>query len=270
MQLFFPMTDRRSQLKEVVTRLAGQMHPSRIDRIASVIRGTTTGRKDVPHEWTDILSMKEGRLLFDRWRATTVTAEELAGMLIGASHAYHTAKDDETVQLVWTGPTTEFVATRKTEQVLLEVIRSAKRKLFMTSFVAFRVDSVVEALSNAMERGVEVSILLESSRSHGGDLSIDSIDIMRNSLPKARFYYWKEKADKFSGGKVHAKVVVADAEDCFISSANLTEHAMERNMEAGVLISRGMIPRNLDAHLEALVAAGDIAEVATPSEAGER
>ena len=38
------------------------------------------------------------------------------------------------------------------------------------------------------------------------------------------------------------KVAVADGNTCFITSANLTGYAMERNMEAGVLISGGTFP----------------------------
>jgi phosphatidylserine/phosphatidylglycerophosphate/cardiolipin synthase-like enzyme len=40
---------------------------------------------------------------------------------------------------------------------------------------------------------------------------------------------------------------------CFITSANLTGHAMEKNMEAGVLIFGGRIAKLLDEHLRSLV-----------------
>ena len=49
------------------------------------------------------------------------------------------------------------------------------------------------------------------------------------------------------------KVAVADGRMCFITSANLTGHAMEKNMEAGVLISGGRIVKLLDEHLRSLV-----------------
>ena len=71
--------------------------------------------------------------------------------------------------------------------------------------------------------------------------------------PTARVYFWRNKGDEFAGGKVHAKVAVCDEELCFVSSANLTGYAMDRNMEAGVLIQGGTLPRTLHRHLEALV-----------------
>ena len=76
---------------------------------------------------------------------------------------------------------------------------------------------------------------------------------MSTLVSAARLYSWRDKAAPFSDGRVHAKVVVADDKMCFITSANLTGHAMEKNMEAGVLISGGRIAKLLDDHLRSLV-----------------
>ena len=109
----------------------------------------------------------------------------------------------------------------------------------------------MNALGEALARGAEVSILLESNERHGGGISVDSIAKMRESLPRATIYYWEMKDDEFIGGKVHAKVAVADAKICFVSSANLTGYAMEKNMEAGVLVRGGNVPDQLHRHLKA-------------------
>ncbi len=70
----------------------------------------------------------------------------------------------------------------------------------------------------------------------------------------AKLYAWREKADPFADGRVlHSKVAVADGRMCFITSANLTGHAMEKNMEAGVLMFGDHIPRPLDDHLRSLI-----------------
>ena len=57
----------------------------------------------------------------------------------------------------------------------------------------------------------------------------------------------------FADGRVHAKVAVADRRMCFVTSANLTGYAMERNMEAGLLVTGGGIPAQLNAHLRSLI-----------------
>jgi cardiolipin synthase len=133
------------------------------------------------------------------------------------------------------------------------VIEASSSRLFITSFVAYDVASIMKALERAVERGVEVAMLLESSDKHGGGVSIDAIARMRTALPAARIYFWRDKGDAFAGGKVHAKVAVCDENVCFVSSANLTGHAMEKNIEAGVLIRGGQLPKRLHEHLEALV-----------------
>lgn len=89
-------------------------------------------------------------------------------------------------------------------------------------------------------------MLLESSLDHGGSITIDVIGKMRTLVPTARLYAWQDKAEPFSDGRVHAKVAVADGTICFITSANLTGYAMEKNMEDGILISGGQIPTLLE------------------------
>ena len=89
----------------------------------------------------------------------------------------------------------------KTEQVLIEVIESAKEKIFLSSFVAYDVEKVLELLRRLIQRGVKVSMLLESSELHGGGVSMDVIAKMKEALPEAFIYYWKKKDDGFDGGK---------------------------------------------------------------------
>jgi len=191
--------------------------------------------------------------LVDAWRATSVSAEELASMLLAAGHVFTKATNQQSTELVWTGPTTPFVSARRTEQALLQVINAAEQTLFITSFVAYDVSTIVKALNAASERGVVISMLLELSQDHGGSIVFDAIGKMRSVVPSAHLYAWQEKGESFSGGRVHAKVAVADGRMCFITSANLTGHAMGKNMEAGVLISGGRIPRLLDEHLRSLI-----------------
>jgi len=174
-------------------------------------------------------------------------------MLLAASQVFDYLSRRESTELVWTGPTTPFVSARRTEQVLLQVINAAKQNLFVTSFVAYDVSTIVKALNEASERGVSISMLLESSQGHGGSVSFDVIGRMQTLVPSAKLYAWRNRVAPFVDGRVHAKVVVADSETCFITSANLTGYAMEQNLEAGVLITGGQLPRQLQEHLQALV-----------------
>ena len=164
-------------------------------------------------------------------------------MLVGATEVRKHAEEELNVELVWTGPTTRFVPTRRTEQVLLDLIGGADEDLFLVSFVAYAVPNVTKALNEASGRGVRIRMLLEASSTHGGSLDIDPAAIMRSNVPSAVIYTWKDKSEPFVDGKVHAKVAVVDGSRAFVTSANRTGYALERNMEAGVLIRGGPVPR---------------------------
>ena len=175
------------------------------------------------------------------------------GSWSGAAAGRETASSEETVELVWTGPTAASATTRRTDQVLLDVIRGAESALFLVSFVAYDVASVVDALNDACRRGVRVRFLLESSRSDGGSLDVDPIGAMRSAVPEAWVYAWAVKEGDHVGGRVHAKVAVADGRIALVSSANLTGHALGKNMEAGVLVEGGRVPSELQRHLQGLI-----------------
>lgn len=157
----------------------------------------------------------------------------------------------------------DFAATRSgsvgivsppgTERVLLDVIASARSELFIVSFVAHERPSILEALTRATKRGVRVKIVLESSVDLGGTLKSDQFEGLKTALPDASFYHWTSRDEEFAGGKVHAKIVVADQNSAFLTSANLTGHAMERNIEAGALFRGGETPLDIARHLHGLI-----------------
>jgi phosphatidylserine/phosphatidylglycerophosphate/cardiolipin synthase-like enzyme len=136
------------------------------------------------------------------------------------------------------------------------VIESAFVRLFLVSFVAYKPDRIISCLKAALARGVRVEILLELSSESGGQLNFDSTALLRRELPSADFYKWRQDTPPEERGErlgaVHAKCVVADGKTAFISSANLTAAAMDRNMEVGILVRGGHLPEQLGEHLQAL------------------
>lgn len=247
-------------LLDAIVDLVALVSPSKVRAVASVVRAlaspcsapaantlvdTPAARAAVTRVWT-------------AWERVQATGSEVAGMLLGASEARLRAERELGVELVWTGPTTLGVPTRRTEQVLLDLIASAQRELFVVSFVAYDVPSVARAMNEAASRLVRIRVLLETATSDGGTLSIDPAVQMRRAVPSAELFAWREKVGPFVDGKVHAKIAIADGARAFITSANLTGHALEKNMEAGVLLNGGPVPRTLGEHLQALIDVGVI------------
>ncbi len=57
-------------------------------------------------------------------------------------------------------------------------------------------------------------------------------------------------------GVLHAKAVVADGESLFVTSANLTEAALDRNIELGILLRDRTIAQTALAHFNGLIDQG--------------
>ena len=243
------------ELLDAIAALVSLVSPEKVQAVAARVRRTDASKAatTLPSVVGTPVASSVVEQLAAAWQNTKVGSDELASMLIAASHVYAKAASEQSTELVWTGPTTPSVSARRTEQALLQVINSAEQSLFITSFVAYDVSTIVKALNAANDRRVVISMLLELSQDHGGSITFDAIGEMRALVPAAKLYAWRDKTGDFSGGRVHAKVAVADGRTCFITSANLTGHAMEKNMEAGVLISGGRIAKLLDEHLHSLV-----------------
>lgn len=256
----------KSDIWMVVADIGIELHPDRVNSIADKIACLSSVDEfyKASSGFGPAVNKTMMAALEKAWKKDSgVSPLELAAALRGASGTASIMEKREAVEMVWTGPFTGLVASRHTEQVLLEVIGSARWRLFIVSFVAYDIDSVKKALKDAVGRNVKIDILLESSKAHGGKIDIDSIDFFKKAIPSASVYAWntESKASDVRNGAVHAKCAVADGSLAFITSANLTGAAMENNMELGVLIRGGELPEKLSLHLEALIATGMISEI---------
>lgn len=250
-------------LLDAIVDLVTLVSPGKVRTVAAALRGSSAPGSSVnANMLVDTPTARAALVrLVDTLQQENITGAEVAGMLLGASEARLRCERELSVELVWTGPTTRFVPTRRTEQVLLDLVAMATLEVFLVSFVAYDVPNVVSELNKAVARGVRVGILVEASSSHGGSLNVDPAAMMRASVPAAEIFSWKERVEPFIEGKVHAKVAVVDASRAFITSANLTGYALEKNMEAGVLVTGGMVPKSLSEHLKALIDTGVIHRV---------
>lgn len=163
-----------------------------------------------------------------------------------------------TTELVWTGPATTVVPVRRTEQVLCDLIRFTERRLTIASFGVFQIPRLVGELELMLQRGVALRIVL-------GDRESASKSLIERQLSQlgavvtgqALILQWpteqRPRDDQGHAGLMHMKVAVADSQIAFLSSANLTEAAFERNMELGILIRGGEIPGSIEQLIDALI-----------------
>jgi phosphatidylserine/phosphatidylglycerophosphate/cardiolipin synthase-like enzyme len=123
-------------------------------------------------------------------------------------------------------------------------------------------------LAEAVDRNPSLRVALAINVGRDGDFSTPGQQILtrfaerfwRNHWPwprRPRVYYDPRalSSDPAICANLHAKCIVIDDEIAFVTSANFTEWAQERNLEAGVCIRDESFTRSLRNQFESLIAA---------------
>lgn len=175
------------------------------------------------------------------------------------------ASSPSNLDIVWTGPANGTFPIRRIDQVLYDLIAAAKKRIFLVTFAAYRIPLLCEALNQAITRGVDVTLLLESEATSSGQLSFDASNAFKGlPLNQIRMLHWPLENRPLNNagkpGKLHVKCAIID-DTAVISSANLTDDAFNRNMELGVVIRSTEQAANLIRHFEALRVNGSLAKI---------
>ena len=174
------------------------------------------------------------------------------------------------VELVTTGPDTDLVNNRDTSVVVREMFSTAKKSVLLAGYAVYRGERVFQALSRRMEDLPELRVqcLLDIQRPYGDQTLADTM--VKRFVNTFKTQNWPDGArlpelfyDPRSleivperRASLHAKCVVVDRTQAFISSANFTEAAQQKNIEVGVLIKAASMAEKLNAHFQALIERG--------------
>jgi phosphatidylserine/phosphatidylglycerophosphate/cardiolipin synthase-like enzyme len=210
--------------------------------------------------------------LLARLAADGFTAAQ-TGMLLRAlaEERARTQAVGDRVRLVWTGPESTGAASRDTAVVMGELFASAEVSILVSGFALHRGRVVLAALAQRMaERPqLKVRLFLNVHRTYGDTAS--PAELLRRFREKFVCHDWPSgpmpqvfydprsiAAPPPTPPSLHAKCVVVDDHVAFVTSANLTEAAQRRNIEAGVLIEDEMFARALRAQFDGLVESGGL------------
>jgi phosphatidylserine/phosphatidylglycerophosphate/cardiolipin synthase-like enzyme len=196
-----------------------------------------------------------------QWQTPGVSAASVALAMLAAAEATAYYRHYQQLELVWTGPDSQVIPLRRTDQALLQLIREARQTLHIVSFAVYKADHIAQAIVEAAEQGVSIAIYLETPDASEGKISFDTVRALGKAVTqRARLYVWpKEKRPVDESGRfgsLHAKIALADSRTMLVSSANLTGHAMTLNMEMGLLVRGGTVPQQVGRHLTRLVEQG--------------
>jgi len=167
--------------------------------------------------------------------------------------------------LVWSGPEVQGVHARDTRRVYEELLGSAERSIWASSYAYFDGPRVFEVLARRMDAlpDLRVTLLLNIQRRKGDATAADGLvrrfadrfwgtDWPGSARPRVYFDPRSLEPDG-PAGVLHAKAVVTDDEAVFVSSANLTEAALDRNIEIGLLVRDRALALSVSSHFRALI-----------------
>ena len=119
-----------------------------------------------------------------------------------------------------------------------------------------------KALVRAAKRGVRLTVIVETPNKIEGEGEYDTIKALGQEVAAcSTVYFWPKEnrplGDNEKVGILHVKCAVADGEWLFLSSANLTQQAFTINMELGMLVRGGAMPKRVERQFEQLIESGE-------------
>ena len=138
--------------------------------------------------------------------------------------------NEEKIELVLTAPPSFNLRAKRTEDVVDELLQSARVSITMTGYsVSEYIKDFLDVIINKSQKGVFVKIFINK---------VDEQNAIEKLIAhKGRFlkiYNYSNETDKMAA--LHAKVISIDNERTLVSSANLSYHGMSANIEMGCVI----------------------------------
>ena len=170
--------------------------------------------------------------------------------------------------LVWSGPEVPGLHARGTRRVYEELLGSAERSVWASTYAFFDGPKAFEILARRMDAvpGLTVTLLLNVQRKRGDTTAGEHLvrrftdRFWKTEWPgsaRPRVFYDPRALEADApGGVLHAKAVVTDDEAVFVTSANLTEAALDRNIELGLLLRDRALAASITSHFQVLIDRG--------------
>ena len=176
---------------------------------------------------------------------------------------------DRSVQLVWSGPEVPGAQSRDTGVLVGELFSSAEKSVLVAGFAVAQGKRIFKALSDRMHElpDLQVRMFLNVPRPYRD--ATPEAELLKRFADKFRLEEWPgpRPPEVYYDGRalalgasehasLHAKCIVVDEHKVLVTSANFTEAAQLRNIEAGIFVVDTNLARSLVRQFEALITSG--------------
>ncbi len=175
------------------------------------------------------------------------------------------------IELVWSGPEGPQSSSRDTGVVVPELFASARRSVLVCGFAISQGDRVFAKLAQNLDANPSLDVRIFTNIQRPWQDTHSESEIVRVFAEEFRSKQWAgdrmprvlydPRALASGAGPrscLHAKCLIVDDERALVTSANFTEAAMDRNIEAGVLVDDSGFASRLRAQFDALEQGGQV------------
>lgn len=149
-------------------------------------------------------------------------------------------QDSDKVSLVVTTPPSFAINAKTTMNAVQTMINEAERNILITGYsLSSYFADLVDTIVLKSQQGVFVKFFVNDIEKQSG---FDKI--LRYKGRFLKVYNYKQEDDKMAA--LHAKVISVDQTKTLITSANLSYHGQQGNIELGALIESKSIAKQID------------------------
>jgi phosphatidylserine/phosphatidylglycerophosphate/cardiolipin synthase-like enzyme len=173
--------------------------------------------------------------------------------------------------LVVSGPDVPGVPTADTYAVVQSLFQEAQTEIVLAGYAFHNGKLLFERLAGQKKLRPELRIIfhLDVPRRAGDTTTSDDIILKYAQEFRQRHWPWQPfpevyydpralNTDSHIRASLHAKVVVVDRTKLFLTSANFTEAAQQRNIEMGLLSQAAYLAEQVAAYFEGLRQSGQL------------
>ena len=169
--------------------------------------------------------------------------EELAGTIRSAM----TMKRNDKISLVVTAPPSFRINAKPTMTVVRSMIEGSKRNILITGYsLSSYFSELTDTIIDKSQKGVFVKFFINNIHKQP-----DADKLLRYRSHFLKLYDYSNEDDKMAA--LHAKVISVDMSQTLITSANLSYHGQQGNIELGALIESENTAKQLDEVMTQLI-----------------
>ena len=173
-------------------------------------------------------------------RYPSLSDHEAKDMGLFVRQAAQSPTENILANLVLTAPPSFSVKAKSTKNTVKTMIENASASILITGYsLSEYFADLTEIIIRKSQTGVLVKFFVNDIENQS---SFDKL--CRNRGRFLKIYNYRKQEDKMSA--LHAKVLSVDQSDTLITSANLSYHGQEGNIELGVRIKSEKIAKQLD------------------------